>query len=92
MDDVIIYSHTSDKDGKKGRSEIRVSSVNINGRSALPADILYLIDGEETTSQDIKNINADKIESMAVYKNGDVKEKYGEKAKNGVIIEITIKK
>ncbi len=54
-------------------------------------DVLLLLDGIETTSEAIKNMDPTNIELMEVDKSNEGKQKYGEKAKNG-IIRITSKK
>jgi len=63
----------------------------VDAASKLPEDPLYIIDGKETTKEEIKDLNPDKIESMNVLKGENALEKYGEKGGNGVI-EITLKK
>ena len=57
----------------------------------LPTDVLYIVDGREISSDEMKGITPDKIQSMNVLKGENATRKYGERAKNGVI-EITSKK
>ncbi|MBR9855334.1 MAG: TonB-dependent receptor plug domain-containing protein [Algicola sp.] len=52
---------------------------------------LFYVDGKKTKSKDIKNISPNDIESINVFKGDKAVEKYGKKAKNGVV-EITTKK
>ena len=52
---------------------------------------LYYIDGKKSGSKDFKNMSPDEIESISVLKGDTAVEKYGKKAKNGVI-EVTTKK
>ena len=52
---------------------------------------LYYIDGKEATEKEVKKLSPEAIESMNVYKGEKAMEKYGDKAKDGVI-EITTKK
>lgn len=52
---------------------------------------LILVNGKETSSEEMKKINPNDIESINVLKGENALKKYGEKAKNGVI-EITKKK
>ncbi|MBW8243377.1 TonB-dependent receptor plug domain-containing protein [Muricauda oceani] len=52
---------------------------------------LYYIDGKKAKSKDIKNMSPNDIKSMSVLKGDAAIDKYGKKAKNGVI-EITTKK
>ena len=52
---------------------------------------LYIIDGEEVSDEAFKKINSDDIYSMTVLKDKHATDKYGEKAKDGVV-EITMKK
>jgi len=53
-------------------------------------DPLILIDGEEATQVEMKNLEPSLIKSMNILKGENATEKYGEKGKNGVI-EITLK-
>lgn len=52
---------------------------------------MFFIDGKETNSKDVNNLDSDKIASMNVLKGNNATNKYGKKAKNGVV-EITTKK
>ncbi len=52
---------------------------------------LYIVDGKKAKSKDIKKISPNDIKNVNVYKGDKALEKYGKKAKNGVI-EITTKK
>ncbi len=52
---------------------------------------LYIIDGEESTEEDLKKLNPDEIKTMDVIKGDAATKKYGDKGKNGVV-EITTKK
>ncbi|MDF0706513.1 M56 family metallopeptidase [Flagellimonas okinawensis] len=52
---------------------------------------LYYIDGKKVKSKDLKDLSPSAIKNMVVLKGDKALEKYGKKAKNGVI-EITLKK
>jgi len=52
---------------------------------------LYIIDGKEGSKEDVKSVSPNKIETINVYKGDKAVEKYGKKAKDGVI-EIKTKK
>ena len=52
---------------------------------------LYYVDGKKAKSEDIKKIDPEDIERMNVLKGDKAVEKYGKKAKDGVV-EITTKK
>jgi TonB-dependent SusC/RagA subfamily outer membrane receptor len=54
-------------------------------------DPLILVDGKKMTSEEMLSIDANRIKSVNVIKDTKSFEKYGEKAKNGVII-VTLKK
>ena len=54
--------------------------------SEISDNVLVIIDGKESTKAEINKINPDKIESIDVLKDKASVEKYGEKAKDGVII------
>ncbi|MDF0715960.1 M56 family metallopeptidase [Muricauda sp. 334s03] len=52
---------------------------------------LYYVDGKKAKSKAIKELSPSEIESMRVYRGDEAVEKYGKKAKDGVV-EITTKK
>lgn len=53
---------------------------------------LVVIDGTETSSEEMKKLDPQCIESIAVLKDADATDIYGEKGKNGVILITTKKK
>ena len=55
------------------------------------SEILYIVDGKETPYDQFTSIDPKTIESMEVLKDKTAIEKYGDKAKNGVII-VNLKK
>jgi len=72
------------KDAPKNRD------IKIKGKTKNPP--LYIVDGVEfNRDKSINDIDPDEIESMNVIKDKSAIEKYGKKAKHGVI-EITTKK
>jgi TonB-dependent SusC/RagA subfamily outer membrane receptor len=56
-----------------------------------PSTPLYIIDGVETSDEDIKKLNPNDIESITVLKDKHATAVYGVKGRNGVV-EITLKK
>ncbi|WP_293941064.1 MULTISPECIES: M56 family metallopeptidase [unclassified Sphingobacterium] len=56
-----------------------------------PANILYVVDGKRISSEDMKNMDPNNIESIHVIKDGPARTKYGEEGENGVIEVITKK-
>jgi hypothetical protein len=85
---------TTDKDGKKTITFVQKSTE----KTELPKDVLYIVDGKELKSGNIKDIDPTTIRSINVLKGNSAVELYGEKGKNGVIVistgvvEITPKK
>ncbi|KQC31442.1 M56 family metallopeptidase [Flagellimonas eckloniae] len=55
-------------------------------------DPLYIIDEKEFSKKQFEKLDADQIETMSVLKGEKAIEKYGEKAKNGVVEIVTKKK
>jgi hypothetical protein len=86
---VIIVKDTDDED------DIEVISEDGNGFFFIDTDDdndqLYIIDGKEGSKEDVKSLSPNKIETINVYKGDKAVEKYGKKAKDGVI-EIKTKK
>ncbi|PHR70048.1 MAG: hypothetical protein COA67_08955 [Lutibacter sp.] len=52
-------------------------------------NLLYFIDGKKATKKDIDKLETDRIEKMEVLKGDKATKKYGEKAKDGVILITT---
>jgi len=61
-----------------------VSSFNLDSKKSM----LYVIDGKETTKEGFSKIDPKKIKNITILKEDSATNKYGEKAKDGVI-EIT---
>ncbi|WPU96620.1 M56 family metallopeptidase [Mucilaginibacter sabulilitoris] len=64
------------------------NGVITTGKNTNP---LIIIDGNESSSADLKKLNPDKIDNMSVLKGSSITKKYGDKGKDGVIL-ITTKK
>lgn len=81
---------------QKGSENVTITPSSQNGitikatggQSGQP---LYIIDGEEATSNILNELSQDSIESISVLKDKSATALYGEKGKNGVIL-ITTKK
>ena len=86
---VFIVRDTDDED------DIEVLSEDGNGFFFIDTDEdedqLYIINGKEGSKEDVKSLSPNKIETINVYKGDKAVEKYGKKAKDGVI-EIKTKK
>ena len=86
---VVIIKESDDED------DIKVISKKGNGFFFIDTDDdkdqLYIIDGKEGSKEDVKSVSPNKIETINVYKGDKAIEKYGKKAKDGVI-EIKTKK
>jgi hypothetical protein len=66
---------------------IKSIHVRSNDSEAKEVKLLYIVDGKPMDNDVLKTLDPKTIESMEVLKNKSVAvEKYGEKAKNGVII------
>eukprot|EP01029_Cantina_marsupialis_P012804 TRINITY_DN2831_c1_g3_i1.p1 TRINITY_DN2831_c1_g3~~TRINITY_DN2831_c1_g3_i1.p1 ORF type:complete len:832 (+),score=82.85 TRINITY_DN2831_c1_g3_i1:2238-4733(+) len=74
---------------KKERIENDKVQIKI-GKKAGKEDPLYVVDGEIISHRKMKKINPKQIENLTVIKGENALNKYGEKAKNGVI-EIVLK-
>lgn len=87
-----VPSHPQVSDAKNAVNDTisKVAIVNPDGiviREAKDGkgDPLFLIDGKESTSKDVKALNPADIESVNVYKDAASLSLFGEKGKNGVI-------
>lgn len=85
------------KYGEKGENGVVIISLKKNKDSQLKvigyadSDPLIIMDGKESTKAKMEKLDPDKIESMNVLKGEQAIQKYGKKAKDGVM-EITTKK
>jgi len=84
---VTVTVNEADGGNKKSYTIIQKKTES----TALPKDILYIVDGKEVESGYMKDLNPDAIKMVNVLKGEAAVKKYGEKAKNGVV-EITTKK
>lgn len=86
---VVIEDSVSDEENEViiGDEDSRFFYIKDDGKRKP----LYYIDGKKSESKDFKNMSPDEIESISVLKGDTAVEKYGKKAKNGVI-EVTTKK
>lgn len=66
-------------------SFLDINTKTVAFKSTEKNDPIYLLDGKTTSSSSIKKINTKNIESISVLKGNSAINKYGEKAKNGVI-------
>ncbi|MEZ2334525.1 M56 family metallopeptidase [Mucilaginibacter sp. RCC_168] len=84
------------KTSTNGQSSTTGISVSSNKGIHITADNgsnpLIMVDGTETTGAALKNINPDRVEKVDVITGDDATKKYGNKAKDGVIIITTKKK
>jgi len=84
--DVVVTGY-----GKKAN----VKALNANGMSIMTngdKDPLIVIDGKTSSTEAFKKLNPDKIESISILKGDDSTKKYGDKAKDGVVVITTRKK
>ena len=86
-DTVLIES--IDKSSTLNMRAEATGSINIEG-AGNSKEPVYFIDGKEITKDQMQQIAPDKIQSIAVLKDGNAIAAYGEKAKNGIVI-ITMK-
>jgi bla regulator protein blaR1 len=87
-ENVFILKKGADKDKEFNISKITVDAVYIEDENRKS---LIFIDGKESTSNDLKNLEPNSVSEINVLKGKVAIEKYGEKATNGVIL-ITTKK
>jgi hypothetical protein len=86
------------KYGEKGRNGVIEIQLKDNNdgiqitavHNQIPGESLYIVDGKERPSSEVKSIPPAHIESINVLKGESAVKKYGDKGKNGVI-EITLK-
>ena len=79
----VILITTKSQDSKN-KPLVKIKGATINNP-------LYIVDGKRISAKKMEKINPDRIESITVVKSKQATEKYGEKAKNGVVL-IQLKK
>ena len=92
---IIKMDHDGDHDVRiDSKHDVEIISSDGGGfffmNGDMDGDPLFILDGKEVDRDAIKDLDSDDIETMNVLKGEKAKEKYGEKAKDGVI-EITTK-
>ncbi len=87
----IPISFVLDTDDSSSESGIRVRSTDMDMGVSLNEKPMYILNGVQTSLKIINTINPDDIASINVLKDKAAIDKYGKKAKDGVI-EITLKK
>ena len=80
LDYKAVWAEYAEEDAKE---------VTLTGVSTLSNDQLYIIDGTESTLEDLRKIKPRDIEKIDVIKDKEKLEKYGKKAKNGVLVITT---
>lgn len=73
-------------------SRNNTGDINISSNSSDLFDTLWIIDGKEVSTKDFQHMDKDDIKNISVLKNKEAIKRYGEKAKNGVIVVETKKK
>ncbi|AYL95036.1 M56 family metallopeptidase [Mucilaginibacter celer] len=79
--------------GRGKKSDTKV--IKVNGLSITTdngKEPLFVIDGKTSTVDAMKKLDTDKIESISILKGDDATKKYGDKAKDGVVVIDTRKK
>ncbi len=75
---------------KEGDSDVKLHKIKSTDNLIYidegdDSDVLYIIDGKESNADEFKKLNKDRIKEISVIKGEKAVEKYGEKAKEGVI-------
>jgi hypothetical protein len=96
MDTIVMMTADGDPvtmvDSKNGINATATKILRIRPRNDDKASPLILVDGKEVTQGEFKNLNQNDIKNISVLKNDAATDKkYGEKAKQGVIV-IELKK
>ncbi|MFC0514336.1 M56 family metallopeptidase [Mucilaginibacter angelicae] len=84
--DVVVTGY-----GKKAN----IKALKVNGLSIVTngdKDPLVVIDGKNSSMEALKKLDPDKVESISILKGDDATKKYGDKAKDGVVVIGTRKK
>lgn len=87
-EDIVAFEKIDDNDLKN--IDVKSEDVNVS-ISKLSSNPLFVIDGRIATSEDMKQLNSEDIESIAVLKGEAATALYGESAADGALI-ITMKK
>ena len=95
VDDLRFVGFLGSKDAKKNNIEPSrdgaiVIVTKATPKKEMPDDVIYIVDGIEVTKEGMDDLKPESIESMNVLKNESAINKYGERAKNGVV-EVTTK-
>ena len=83
--DEVNYKRKAEKE-ESSKTEDKTSRVTVNFK---PQKLVYIVDGKEINSGDFSKIHPGDIERIDVLKDKKTIEKYGDKAKDGVLIITT---
>ncbi|MGN6803538.1 MAG: N-acetylmuramoyl-L-alanine amidase [Ginsengibacter sp.] len=75
------------KFGEKGKDGV----IEITTKNHVPGNAIIIIDGKQSTKDELNKIPPAKIESVRVFKGESAIKKYGDKAKEGAILIVTKK-
>jgi N-acetylmuramoyl-L-alanine amidase len=78
---ILKDKEATDKYGDKGKNGV----VEIVTKFDIPENVLIIIDGKESSKQELNNIPGSEIKSINILKKEPAIEKYGDKAKDGSI-------
>lgn len=76
-------SSSSSTEEKNDNKRVTLKGIGVNN------NIVYIVNGKEVSGEDFRKINPEDIERIDVLKDKEITEKYGDKAKDGVLIITT---
>ena len=76
----------ADSGQKKTRDTLQLVTVESRSVDSALTKCLIIVNGVETSNEELRTIDLNRIESMDIYKDQSAIEKYGEKGRNGVVI------
>ncbi|MEP7324236.1 MAG: M56 family metallopeptidase, partial [Saprospiraceae bacterium] len=77
----VMFAYKSDT----ANSNDSKAPLSIRAKDSLPVNVLYILNGEKSTEDEIKNVYPQQITSMNVIKDKEAIKQYGEEGKNGII-------
>jgi N-acetylmuramoyl-L-alanine amidase len=96
---VIIYDNNTAERITRAEAEKRGIVVsppsppaNITFRGASADSAIFILDGVEMPAGQMNKLDGDNVESIKVLKDQDAVDKYGERARNRGVVEVTMKK
>lgn len=89
----VLKGESASAYGEKGKNAVIIittKKANVKTVVSNSTNVIYIIDGKQSTKEAVDKLGKDQIKSVNVLKGSSAEEQYGEKGKNGVVEVTTV--